>query len=67
MLSPENSPPGSDTGRCERQGDLEVTRSIVERSPVPHQSREPGSREKLQAPWVSERALRTFLGSLVCM
>ena len=24
-LSPENSPPNSDTGRCERQGDLEVT------------------------------------------
>ena len=28
MLSPENSPPGSDTGRCQRQGDLEVTGSI---------------------------------------
>ena len=37
-----------------------------EHSPVPHQSRERGSRNKLQAPWVSEHALRTFLGCLVC-
>ena len=33
-----------------------------ERSPVPHQSWEPGSREKWQAPWVSKHGLSTFLG-----
>ena len=39
-------------------------RTDRERSPVPHQSREPGSKEKLQAPWVSGHALTTFLGCL---